>query len=291
MNDERLRQLYGRGVMARDARDARSELADACAIDPDRLLALVRHELPEDEQLALLDQVMASRACREAFELLRVVEAAGRAAGGAPSSAGDALPPRVSAAVHEPPAAAIGDADGATRRPASHPPSAPDASVATFRLTSSTPPVAGPPIAPPDAVRPAAWWRRGTTATMALAACALLAVGLVARDRVSPGGEATRGSGSGVTLIAPATDPATGAAAAGFVWHAVPGASRYEFELLGADGEPVHQATTSDTVLTLPAAVIQELEPGTEYRWLVRATTASGGQSSSSARPLRIPIR
>jgi hypothetical protein len=90
MNEDRLRQLYGRGIVARDAR---SKLAGACAVEPERLLALVRRELPEEEQLALLDRVMANSACREAFELLRVVEAAGRATGGAPSSTGSPSAP------------------------------------------------------------------------------------------------------------------------------------------------------------------------------------------------------
>lgn len=124
---------------------------------------------------------------------------------------------------------------------------------------------------------------------MALAACALLAVGLVTRDRRAGEGEATRGVGDAVTLLSPATDPADGAGASAFVWHAAPGATRYQFELLGADGEPVHQATTSDTALVLPPSVV--LQPGTEYRWLVRAISASGGQRSSSPRPLRLPAR
>ncbi|MHB1224519.1 MAG: hypothetical protein ACYC2G_10840 [Gemmatimonadaceae bacterium] len=309
MNEDRLRQLYGRGIVARDAR---SELAGACAVEPGRLLALVRRELPEEERLVLLDQVMASSACREAFELLRVVEAAGRATGGALSSeVGTGAPTSVAIG-------ALGDvarADAEARPPASHHVSEPQVSepqvsepqvsepqvsepqvsgaedgATGLTLVSGRPAVPEAPAAPAVGVgrSQAPWWRRGG-AVMALAACALLAVGLVTRDPEAGDGEATRGARDAVILLSPATDPVDGTSASTFAWRAVAGATRYEFELLDADGEPLHQSTTPDTVLTLPATVT--LEPGVEYRWLVRAVTASGGQRSSPARSLRLPAR
>ena len=276
MNEERLRQLYGRGIAGRDAR---SELAGACAVGPERLLALVRRELPEAETLELLDEVMSSSACREAFELLRVVEAAGREAERADVAV---QPAEVRPGTEPARGGALADSDGA--RPAGPPP----APLTLLGSSPATPPIqaAGARAADGQAMR-SPWWRRNG-ASLALAASALIAVGLFTRDRAGGGEEVTRGAESGVALIAPATQPAAGDDGTTFLWHAVPGATRYEFELLGADGQPLHQATTSDTVVVLPADV--PLLPGVEYRWLVRALTA-GGQRSSPARPLLISDR
>ncbi len=279
MNDERLRQLYGRGMAGRDAR---SELVGACAIAPERLLALVRRELPEVEQLELLDEVMSSSACREAFELLRVVEAVGRQNGGDTLS-GDAAKRLTTAngghgvgglGRDEAPGIAASLADA--RQP--------------LKLVGTSSAGTAGQTAPRGAGNASArrsWWRRNR-APVALAASALVAVGLFAWDRSGTVPEATRGAGDGVTLVAPATRPAVGDDAANFVWRAVPGATDYKFELLDAAGEPLHQATTSDTVMAWPADVA--LLPGIEYRWLVRARTP-GGERSSPARQLRIPAR
>lgn len=297
MNEERLRQLYGQGIAGRDAR---SELVGACAVEPERLLALVRNELPEAERLELLDQVMSSRACREAFELLRVVEAAGRETGGRPSL----LSPRRQGGHGGPEEYAPGRAGGAEEAasaPAPEPvlPSSalPSSALPSSVLPSSMRPAPdaghgarGPghePAAPAVAsVRPlrAPWWRGGGAA-VALAASALLAVGLLARQYGGDRPEPFRG-GDAVALVAPATELAQGSGAPRFVWHAVPGAVRYEFELVDDRGELVHGATTAagDTVVALPDGVA--LQPGTEYRWLVRAVTAAGAQSTSPARPL-----
>lgn len=279
MNDERLRQLYGRGMAGRDAR---SELVGACAIAPERLLALIRRELPEAEQLDLLDEVMSSRACREAFELLRVVEAVGRESvhdsltgdpvGGAiTANGGPRLGGRASGDGSDP-AATLTDAR-------------PLLTVVGAASAGSGGDPAQPGAGSANARRP--WWRRNG-ASVALAASALIAVGLFTWDRSGTVPEATRGAGDGVTLVAPATRPAVGDDAANFVWRAVPGATDYEFELLDAAGEPLHQATTSDTVMAWPADVA--LLPGIEYRWLVRARTPAG-ERSSPARQLRIPAR
>ncbi len=248
MNDERLRQLYGRGMAGRDAR---SELLGACEVAPERLLALVRRELPEEEQLELLDEVMSSGACREAFELLRVVEAVGRQG---------EQPPLVGPTARGPSAATPAVRSAANRE------------VTTDRGAG-------------DSSQSHPWWHRNGV-SLALAASVLLAVGLFARDRGGDGPEVTRGAGDGVTLVAPAIRPGATDDVTHFVWRAIPGATDYEFQLLDASGEPLHQATTIDTVMTWPTGVT--LLPGTEYRWLVRARV-SGGQRSSPARQLWIP--
>lgn len=274
MNDERLRQLYGRGMTGRDAR---SELAGACAIAPERLLALVRRELPEAEQLELLDEVMSSSACREAFELLRVVATVGRESGHdalvGDSVADNAVPFLSGTAGNGAPGATAYVAD--IRPPLS------------LVGASSSGAAAEPAQALARGPGMSRKWRRSGI-SLALAASALIAVGLFARDRSAGTPEATRGAGDDVTLVAPATRPAVGDNAANFVWRAVPGAIDYEFELLDAAGEPLHQSTTSDTVMAWPAEVA--LLPGIEYRWLVRARTPEG-QRSSPARQLRIPAR
>ncbi len=276
MNDERLRQLYGRGMAGRDAR---SELVGACAIAPERLLALVRRELPEGEQLELLDEVMSSSACREAFELLRVVDAV-RRENGCDTLAGDAL--------GNPSANGGPRLSGASDNGADSTGVLADAGP-KLKLVGATLGSAGE-AAHPGAMSfsaPRPWWRRNGV-SVALAASALIAVGLFARDRSGGGPELTRGTGEGVTLVAPATRPALGDDATNFVWRAVPGATSYDFELLDAAGEPLHQSATSDTVMAWPADVA--LLPGIEYRWLVRARTP-GGESSSLARQLWIPAR
>lgn len=65
----------------------------------------------------------------------------------------------------------------------------------------------------------------------------------------------TPGATSPIALIAP------------LVWHAVPGATRYDVEILDETGSPVFHTTTADTTVAIPA-----LDAGRRYRWWVRAT-------------------
>lgn len=278
MNDERLRQLYSRGMAGHDAR---SELMGACPIAPERMLALVRCELPEAEQLELLDEVMSSSACREAFELLRVVEAVNRVGGGSPLARdgereGIAVDDLGTTGMvkYDNPDATVSAADGRTP-------------LSLLNNPAAQQPVDGAGGRADRAAQTGPWWRRNG-ASMVLAASALIAVGLFAWDRSGGGPEVTRGAGDGVTLLAPATQPEAGNDAPNFVWRAVTSATVYEFELLDATGEPVHEASTSDTVMAWPADV--PLLPGVEYRWLIRARTPVGLRSSP-ARQLRIPAR
>ena len=80
MTDDRLRQLYARGIQAGGVQQGRR---DECGVAPETLLALAEGELPEgelpeDERLALFDRVMACEACRQEFALLRAVVVSGR---------------------------------------------------------------------------------------------------------------------------------------------------------------------------------------------------------------------
>lgn len=270
MNDERLRELYGRGLAGRN--EGRGTTT-GCDVPPEALLALARGELREAERLELLDRVMASPRCQEEFALIRAVETAGRGleeeesqdSGGTSSKNGVAF-------IRE-------------LRPVVVPfPVSPEVPVSRPAAAPAATPSATPRVRPLP--RPMPWWRRNGV-PVALAATALLAVGLSVGDRLGlPGGEVTRGDESGVSLIAPAPD---GAAAAGtpltFVWHPVSGAVRYQFELLGTDGTVVHETSTSDTVVALARPA---LDAGREYRWLVRAYDSVGTQRGTAVRPLRV---
>jgi hypothetical protein len=89
------------------------------------------------------------------------------------------------------------------------------------------------------------------------------AVGADSAERMERGAP---GAGSTIALIAP------------LVWHAVPGAARYDVEILDEAGSPVFHTTTADTMAAMPA-----LDAGRRYRWWVRATAAGTGWRSPFA--------
>lgn len=137
----------------------------------------------------------------------------------------------------------------------------------------------------------APWWRRATF-PMALAATALVAVGL---SRILGDGApsdvmrgAADGATDGVVAVAPAAEIAPGTRPV-FVWRAVPGASRYRFELLDVDGDLLLEAVTRDTAVVLPDSVV--LGAGSEHRWIVRAIDSLGAPLGSAVRPLRVTGR
>ena len=122
----------------------------------------------------------------------------------------------------------------------------------------------------------------------ALAASVLLAVGVGRMVLRSGGGDTTRGDDhGGVVLVQPGRAAAAGDSIT-FSWHAVPGATRYELELLDAGGGVLASAATSDTTASPVAA--RALPPG-DYRWWVRATTSDARSLRSALRPLRLIAR
>lgn len=300
MNDERLRELYAQGLMDRNAERGMSA---GCDVSPEAMLALLRGELREAERLELLDRVMSSPRCQEEFTLLRAVETAGRALeleeqdgdGG-----DDASPQRREVAfVRElrpvavpfpassaaPAAAGAAAARGTAADAAAARGAAADAAAA--RLSPPPRPATAPATkSSRQRYQRAPWWRRNAV-PMALAATLLLAVGLSLGDRggIRGGADVTRGGADGVELLVPSIDgTATAGSALAFAWRPVAGAVRYQFELLSADGTLVHESSTADTlvVVTRPP-----LEPGREYRWLVRAYDSAGAQRGSAVRALR----
>lgn len=248
MTEERLRQLYQQGTAAREARGGGATVVE---VAPEDLLALVRGELPEERRLELFDVVMASERLRREFELLRAVERAGG--------------PRVGTAVPAAPAA-----------PAAAPASAPDvvpitAARSADRLRQRRP-----------------WWRSGAVPA-ALAAAVALAVGLSQYPQLTGAGpEVTRsipGVADGVEPVAPEAVVAPGERPT-FAWRPVSGAARYAFELVDAEGTLLHETATADTAVVLPPTVA--LTPGTDYRWIVRATDAAGTQRGVAVSQLRV---
>lgn len=82
-----------------------------------------------------------------------------------------------------------------------------------------------------------------------------------------------------IPLVAP--DVLTTGGDARLAWRAVPGATRYHVEVLGADGAVVHAASTADTVLALPATV--RPPAGAAYEWSVRTRLPDGVTRRSAA--------
>ena len=132
---------------------------------------------------------------------------------------------------------------------------------------------------------PSAWRRM---APLAIAASLALVVGTEGWRRFSDGREdaqVMRGDGSGLTVVSPAGEIAPGDPLT-FAWHPVPGARRYDLEVLNADGNVVFSAETRDTVVT--GARPETVLPGAEYRWWVRAVLEDGAQPRSDPRAFRV---
>jgi hypothetical protein len=118
----------------------------------------------------------------------------------------------------------------------------------------------------------------------AFAAAAVLAVALGAflAARATRQASEMRGGSAAIVLVAPSAG-ATVDQPARFTWRAVPGATRYSFELLGADGTPAATESTADTALTVPTVA-----PGA-YDWWVRTRLLDGGERRSAL--TRITVR
>lgn len=134
---------------------------------------------------------------------------------------------------------------------------------------------------------PAAAPRRrwGWTASVALAAALLLGIGAALKLSGRDDGGVVRGSGEAVTLVGPATEIEPGAPVT-FSWQPVPGAARYELELLDDKGSVVFTKTTEATSAALDDT--SRLAPGATYRWWVRAAVGSSEPRASSMRTLRL---
>jgi hypothetical protein len=107
-----------------------------------------------------------------------------------------------------------------------------------------------------------------------LAAALVFAVGVTLWWRTEREPDVVRGTASGgLTLVVPADSQVALGTPLRFVWHALTTASRYRFELLGADGRVVFASDGADTAVVVPDSI--KVGPG-RYRWLVVATPQGG---------------
>jgi hypothetical protein len=130
--------------------------------------------------------------------------------------------------------------------------------------------------------------RRAWLMPAALAASFLLAVGLGRTVLRSGGDDTTRGDDRGAVMLVQPGREARAGDSLSFSWRAVPGASRYEVEVLNASGGVVASAATTDT--TIASEATRLLPPG-DYRWWVRATTSDARTLRSPLRPLRLTAK
>jgi hypothetical protein len=129
--------------------------------------------------------------------------------------------------------------------------------------------------------------RRSWFVPVALAASLLVAVGL-GRGLLAPADDTTRGGeDAAVVLVQPGASAQAGDPVV-FAWRAVPGASRYELELLDTAGAVAAAAATSDT--SASPSTVRALPPG-EYRWWVRAIMPDARSLRSGLRPLVLGTR
>ncbi|MBK8250419.1 MAG: hypothetical protein IPK85_23935 [Gemmatimonadetes bacterium] len=119
---------------------------------------------------------------------------------------------------------------------------------------------------------------------LAAAATALLAVTLYFRAPAAGTSGVRADDTTAVRVVAPSS-VATGTAIT-VAWHPVAGADAYRVELLDTLGTALHSSVTSDSSLTVPAAV---LPLGTEaVDWLVVARRADGNETRSPLVRVRV---
>jgi hypothetical protein len=123
-------------------------------------------------------------------------------------------------------------------------------------------------------------WRRWAMA-------ATLLVVVISGVRLLGGGsndEPMRSPNAAVTIVEPGAEGVIEASTR-FTWRAVTGATRYDVEVLRADGSLLASATTPDTSATLAFAA--PLTPGVRVSWWVTATLADGTTRRSAPTSLR----
>ncbi len=130
------------------------------------------------------------------------------------------------------------------------------------------------------------WWT--SRPVLALAAALVVAVGGVTLWQQSggpPGTEIVRdGPAAAVSLVTPPEGSVEGMPLR-FVWSRVPGAIRYQLEVLDAAGVAVVTGSTADS--TFAVADAPQLVAAEEYRWWVQAVMTDGTQLRSALRRFR----
>lgn len=123
----------------------------------------------------------------------------------------------------------------------------------------------------------------GPTSIVALAAVLVVAIWLPRRIAVQkvPVADVRGGASASVELILPVAN-APLRDTLQFSWHAVRGATRYDFELLDASGAVIQQVTTTDTTML----VAMRDAAASPSAWWVRATRSDGTRVQGSLRLL-----
>lgn len=138
--------------------------------------------------------------------------------------------------------------------------------------------------------RPKRRWNLTTIGALAAAVIVVAAVGTYARSAIrARAGErelVRSGARNQIVVIAPTSDERESEPR--FIWHAVSGASFYDFELLRPDGAVAVVASTRDTLVSLAPST--SLRSG-NYDWTVRARLADGSELRSPLTRVRLRAR
>ncbi len=121
---------------------------------------------------------------------------------------------------------------------------------------------------------------------LAAAALVLVAVGIGGQRLRQSRGSIVRGDPAEVSLVAPMQEVAESLPV--FVWHAVPGAVRYAFELVDSAGVVILARETSDSTLTLSESEAALLRKHAAADWMVTARRVDGNERRSRVVRLRV---
>lgn len=140
-------------------------------------------------------------------------------------------------------------------------------------------------------------WRASRWVPIAAAATLMVMVGASfwLRDVTDPDDDALDirfrdGRDISVSLIAPAMRTDTVNAFTTFIWHAVPDAGSYEFELFDAGGSVLFTQTVADTTATLPTDMTAETR-ARAAAWWITTTLPDGRRLRSELRLLRPAVQ
>ena len=116
---------------------------------------------------------------------------------------------------------------------------------------------------------------RRSLAPWLAAAAVVIAAGVLTLTQLNRQPSSVRGASSAdIVLVGPANGS--------LVWRAVPGAVRYDVEIVDASGVTVFHARVADTTVSPPATL-----PSGDLSWWVRATLRDGSERRSAIVPLR----
>lgn len=128
-----------------------------------------------------------------------------------------------------------------------------------------------------------AW--RWVAPALAAAVIALLLIPRAMREPVTPDLERTAQGAPGLVLTLPDPGAALPLADVTLTWRAAAPGARYRVTVTTEDGARVHDASTGDTAVTVPATA---LRPGGRYLWIVDVLAADGTALSAPPRSFAV---